>query len=536
MIITNRTQLINYIISENGYKSYLEIGTANPDSNFNHIICDKKYSVDPGEHAEGYSEEMMKSFIYTHKMTSDEFFKQNTETFDAIFIDGLHTDYQCSLDIFNAFKCLNYGGSIIVHDTMPETENMTGDEHREILWQGNCWKPIYRLIHNINVQNFLDINTFYMDWGITVIRNIKEITKDNINEIYQVLIENPEDIKYNTHFHQDQLKPTYNASTFSNPKISYFTSLYNSDVKLLGKVYKALTKQTMDSWEWICFDDSITGHLFGFFNSLNDKRVKYYRLNINSQGCIGEAKYRAAMMCTGEYIAELDHDDIILPEMTEYLLKYGELYSADFLYTDSAEVYYNLDDDSIKECKIYPDGFGMGYGSYYQTRIRNPINDGYYDVQAVKTPPLNPKTLRHIVGIPNHIRCWKKDFYMKIGGHNRILPCADDYELVLLSVLNEGICVHIEWCGYLQIMHNNNTTDERRQLIQEYVKAIRTTYDKDIQKYFEKFDHIFGDWAKKYLINKFNNNILLYHHVPNFKDQFPDCIEPTYINLINVNI
>ena len=42
-----RHDIINLLIDERGYKSYLEIGLDNPYLNFVHINCELKESVDP---------------------------------------------------------------------------------------------------------------------------------------------------------------------------------------------------------------------------------------------------------------------------------------------------------------------------------------------------------------------------------------------------------------------------------------------------------------------------------------------------------
>lgn len=51
-----------------------------------------------------------------YKMTSEEFFEKNNETFDFIYVDGSHT----ALDVFNdgisAFECLNEGGILAFDD------------------------------------------------------------------------------------------------------------------------------------------------------------------------------------------------------------------------------------------------------------------------------------------------------------------------------------------------------------------------------------------------------------------------------------
>jgi len=549
-MIRNRTDLINYLIEENCYESYAEIGTSNPHVHFDHIRCKKKYSIDPGEDCENWGDKTQQ-FEFTHKMTSDEFFEQNKETFDLIFVDGLHTDVQCSLDIYNALCCINEYGTIAIHDTMPDEEAMTGDEVRKFRWNGNCWMPIYRLIqilgHGVKdkegklheVKDFLEVKSFYLDWGISIIKVLKPLNKAILEGLKFVLIDEPIALNYKENYHQSKMNPIYDVTELVHDKVSYFTPLYKSNVKLLKKVYQALCSQTVNKWEWVCYDDTPNDNkLKIFFETIDDKRVKYYYFDTNApkHGIIGENKYRVATLCNGKYLAELDHDDIILPEMTERILKVGNKFNADFIYCDSAEIYYDMETDAIKECKRYPEGFGMGYGYYYATRIQNPINKGWYGIQASACRAINPKTLRHIVGVPNHIRCWKREFYLgKLHGHRRMLPIADDYELVVKTVVNNGICVYMNWCGYLQLLHEENTTDERRPLIQEYVKSVRQRWDKEIEEYFEREDPAYGDWCKTYLREHLNDNILVYHGVPNFEKINPGISTPKYPKIIEIS-
>ncbi len=64
----------------------MEIGCFNNDL-FNHINCPKKVGIDP------YSGG-------TLRKTSDDFFSKNEETFDCIFIDGLHIYQQAKKRYF----------------------------------------------------------------------------------------------------------------------------------------------------------------------------------------------------------------------------------------------------------------------------------------------------------------------------------------------------------------------------------------------------------------------------------------------------
>lgn len=110
-----RTQIINIIIAKYGFQSYLEIGVANPETNFNKIRVKYKESVDSSQYY---------SSSYTHNMTSDEFFKDHIgdNKFDVIFIDGEHTENQVYKDTYNSINHLNKNGFIVLHDCNPLTE------------------------------------------------------------------------------------------------------------------------------------------------------------------------------------------------------------------------------------------------------------------------------------------------------------------------------------------------------------------------------------------------------------------------------
>lgn len=54
--------------------------------------------------------------IVKYKGTSDEFFKNNREMYDFIYIDGDHTAYGVLKDAVAAYECLNVGGILAFDD------------------------------------------------------------------------------------------------------------------------------------------------------------------------------------------------------------------------------------------------------------------------------------------------------------------------------------------------------------------------------------------------------------------------------------
>ena len=54
--------------------------------------------------------------IIKYKATSDEFFKNNRETYSFTYIDGDHTSYGVIKDAVSAYECLSIGGIIAFDD------------------------------------------------------------------------------------------------------------------------------------------------------------------------------------------------------------------------------------------------------------------------------------------------------------------------------------------------------------------------------------------------------------------------------------
>lgn len=150
----NRTNLINYIIKKQGYKSYLEIGIGT-GRHLESVACKFKEGVDP---------EVDHPLVA--KMTSDEFFDPpKISQYDVIFIDGLHHADQVRRDIENSWRVLKDGGCLVIHDTNPDREEITHVPRDSKEWTGD----VYKAIHQIDGPPKFTLKD---DHGVTVIRKI----------------------------------------------------------------------------------------------------------------------------------------------------------------------------------------------------------------------------------------------------------------------------------------------------------------------------------------------------------------------------
>ena len=150
----NRTTIIQSLIDKIAAKSYLEIGIDNA-VNFQTVICDKKVSVDPNIET-----------VAMYHLTSDQFFKHNSDKFDVIFIDGLHHADQVYRDIVNSLSILNEGGYIVCHDMNPLQESHQVIPFVSGLWNGDCWKAFVQLRYE---RSDLQMHVVDTDHGCGVI-------------------------------------------------------------------------------------------------------------------------------------------------------------------------------------------------------------------------------------------------------------------------------------------------------------------------------------------------------------------------------
>ena len=171
-----RYDIINKIIIKRNYTSYLEIGCFK-DETFNQINIKKKIGVDPVSGG-------------NLRMTSDQFFIENKEKFDLIFIDGLHVYEQVIKDIFNSIKVLKENGIILVHDCLPRKLWYQTPTRMSDTWNGDVWKAIVecRTLENI------DTYTCLADEGIGVIKVQKNNNLLNIN------LSNFKNLKYKEYY------------------------------------------------------------------------------------------------------------------------------------------------------------------------------------------------------------------------------------------------------------------------------------------------------------------------------------------------
>ena len=143
-------------------------------------------------------------------------------------------------------------------------------------------------------------------------------------------------IKYNEPKDADlklQMKKEFKYS----PKISVIVPMYNTKEKFFKDLVNCMINQTYANWELCLADGSPkqNENLKKYYEK--DERIKYNFLDKN-EGISGNTN-EAIKMATGDYIALLDHDDILaeyaLFEVVSYINKHP---NSEFLYSDEDKI------------------------------------------------------------------------------------------------------------------------------------------------------------------------------------------------------
>ena len=124
------------------------------------------------------------------------------------------------------------------------------------------------------------------------------------------------------------------------PRFSIVTPVYNPPAKALKACIKSVRKQNFSDWEWCIVNDCSTQpHVRRILNKFaaKDSRVRVAHRTTN--GGIVAASQDGLDMATGEFVALLDHDDVIakraLKRINEELLKDDTI---DYVYTDEDKI------------------------------------------------------------------------------------------------------------------------------------------------------------------------------------------------------
>lgn len=248
---------------------------------------------------------------------------------------------------------------------------------------------------------------------------------------------------------------------------SVVTPFHKEDIHFLLDLYNSLLEQTLNDWEWVLVPngEGLRADLSCFSK---DNRVRVFPFEY-ADGKVGALKRFGCYQATGEYLVEVDFDDLLTPDCLEKLQKEIDKDQPDFIYSNFCQV--DLDGNTTH---IWSPYYGWTYRDYnYKGKV----------LKETINPPFIPQNMSRIWFNANHVRVWKTEFYKQIGGHDPTMRISDDHDLVLRSYLN-GKCRWIDDTLYIYRLHDKNTTWLLNQEIQD---TMWLTYDRYIWQLVEKW-------------------------------------------------
>lgn len=222
--------VINYLIEQEKYQSYLEIGIKYGDT-YLKVNCEKKYASDIRIKISGTPKGS--TFITG---PSDDFFKNNTEKFDIIFIDGGNDIEQINKDIFNSLNVLNDGGTIVMPNCYPK-------ELSELTELGDFYKALISLRYDSFTEKIGKIKlwTIDMEHGICVIKKEETIIEDNSKSLKNIFSKNSVNeltIWETFNYYKDDITNMIKFSTFLDIFNTEFLKAKQKNKELLSSPVK----------------------------------------------------------------------------------------------------------------------------------------------------------------------------------------------------------------------------------------------------------------------------------------------------------
>jgi O-antigen biosynthesis protein len=220
------------------------------------------------------------------------------------------------------------------------------------------------------------------------------------------------------------------------PRVSVFTPSH--DGRYLDEAHDSLIGQSFSDFEWIVLRNKGNA----WVPKTEDSRITL--LDDRDSIGVGALKQVACRAASGEFLVELDHDDVLTPDALErVVLAFEEREDCGFVYSNAAQI--------LSDGQRCDDMFNLAMGwSYRDVEV-----NGHSLLQLDSFLPF-PSNVSYIWFAPNHLRAFRRSAYEAVGGYDPDMTVLDDQDL--MCRLYEYADFHlIDECLYLQRVHADNT-------------------------------------------------------------------------------
>ncbi|HEX8281001.1 MAG TPA: glycosyltransferase, partial [Chthoniobacterales bacterium] len=244
----------------------------------------------------------------------------------------------------------------------------------------------------------------------------------------------------------------------SAPRFSIITPVFNTPVSWLEAAVGSVLEQAYENWELILVDDGSTdaATLAALPNlAARDARIRLERLPAG--GGISAASNQGLAVAKGDWIALLDHDDILEPDALYHVAKLLQTEpSADLIYTDEDKLTEQGPESPIFKPDWSPDFF-LSYN--------------------------------YIV----HLTCLRRTLVDAVGGFRSEFDGAQDYDLLLRIIERTQRIHHIPRVLYHWRRSASSTSDNIRRK-PAALEAGKKAIDEHLQRRGEP-GYVTVDWS-----------------------------------------
>ena len=221
-------------------------------------------------------------------------------------------------------------------------------------------------------------------------------------------------VNHFTEKHGSCLRTRLEAAGSTLPRISVIMPVYNSNPKFLDDAIRSVVNQVYGNWELCIVDDASTGDEVR--NTLSrwqggDARIRITRRESN--GNISIATNDAARLATGDFLAFLDHDDLLTPDAI------GEVALASATNPDT-DLFYS-DDDKIDQ-----------HGNRFAPQFK---------------PDWSPELLLSYMYV-SHLVVVRRSLFECLGGMRAGFEGSQDYDFVLRAYERAHNVIHLPYILY----------------------------------------------------------------------------------------
>lgn len=267
-------------------------------------------------------------------------------------------------------------------------------------------------------------------------------------------------LRYQEHFLTKKLDQTYQADhskyfpteseldkqrkhTFSfQPLYSIVVPAYETPVTFLKELIDSVLIQTYSNFELILADGSTSSIVKDTVNSYSDTRIRYIKLSKNAG--ISENTNEGLTYAKGDYIALLDHDDVLTPNA---------------LYEMTLE---------LNQSEILPD-------MVYSDEDKLIANTGVLTSPSFK-PDFNPEYFRHVNYIC-HFLIFSHQLLDQVGGLDSTYDGAQDFEFILRCHAFGAKIHHIPKILYHWRIHPNSTASNPNSKLYAFTNGAKAIED-----------------------------------------------------------